>query len=147
MQQIGEGTLEIPDEWHNSSVNIFTAAPVGSKGLSVTVNRDKIPYGATIYDYAAEQSSKLKDQLKDYKLLNEKNITVDGQPGKVMEFSWTSPDVGDIHQLLLALAHGQTAINIAATSAGKMTAEQRKLLIDMLLSFRFNKTDTNDESQ
>ena len=138
MQQIGEGTIEVPDDWHNSSVNIFTAAPAGSKGLSVTVNRDKIAFGASIHDYVADQSNKLKDQLNSYKLINETDITVDGQPGKLMEFSWLSPDVGDIHQLLLTLAHGQVAINLAATSAGKMTDEQRKSLIAMLLSFRFN---------
>lgn len=147
MQQIGEGTLEIPSDWHNATVNIFTAAPPGVKGLSVTVNRDKIAYGATIQDYAADQRDKLNDQLQGYQLINEANVTVHEQPGQLLEFTWTSPDTGDIHQLLLTLAHGQVAINFAATCIGKMTEEQRKTLIAMLLSFRFNGNNTVGESQ
>jgi len=147
MQQIGEGSLDIPNDWHNATVNIFTAAPPGSKGLSVTVNRDKVAYGTSIHDYAADQRNKLKDQLQSYQLINEASITVDGQPGQLLEFTWTSPDTGDIHQLLLTLAHGQVAINFAATCVGKMTEEQRKTLIAMLLSFRFNSNNTVSESQ
>jgi hypothetical protein len=147
MQQIGEGMLEIPGDWYNATVNVFTAAPVGSKGLSVTVNRDKVAYGTSIHDYAVEQRNKLKDQLQKYQIINEADVTVDGQPGQLLELTWTSPDAGDIHQLLLTLAHGQVAINFAATCVGKMTQEQRKTLIAMLLSFRFNANCAASESQ
>jgi hypothetical protein len=137
MLNIGEGTLAIPTYWQNASINVYTAQPAGAKGLSITVNRDRLPLGGALQDYVSAQTSKLAGQLKDYRQVHAQAVTIDGRVGHLLELTWNSPDAGEIHQLLLTVADGQTVLNFAGTSPGKMTSSQRDELGRILLSFRF----------
>lgn len=56
VENIGEGTLEIPGSWLNSSVNIFSAEEPGKLGPSLTVNRDRLQSGTTFTDYVKDRS-------------------------------------------------------------------------------------------
>jgi len=136
MQQIGEGTLAIPPEWHNATVNIYTAQPPGARGVSVTVNRDRLPFGSSLHDYIEAQSKKLKGQLKDYQLLHQEQITLGQHPAYLFEFTWQSQDAGAVHQFLMTVADEQKVLNFAGTSAGKMSDSVRQQILAMLHSFR-----------
>jgi hypothetical protein len=138
MQQIGEGQLDIPADWHNQSINIYTAQPPGSPGVSVSVNRDRLPYGATLQEYAHAQTGKLMEQLNNFQLVEQLILEVDAHPAHYYEFTWDSPDVGSMHQLLLCMANGPALINITTSHLGRMTPEQGVQLKAMLKSFRFN---------
>jgi hypothetical protein len=143
MHNIGEGTLAIPEDWHNSTVNIYTAQPPGAPGISLTVNRDRLPLGTTVDDYCASQTAKLAQQLKNYRLVREeKKISIDGKPGAFLEFTWKSDEAGDVHQMLLTVADGQAVLNFAGTAAGAMSDIQKSEMIKMLLSFKFTPAAT-----
>lgn len=137
MQNIGEGSLAIPADWHNSTVNIYTSQPPGVKGLSITVNRDRLPLGTTLSEYVSSQSKKLKEQVKDFQPIHDEAVVVDGKEGHVFIFTWNSPDAGEIHQILLTVADGLAVLNLAGTSVGKMNDQLRDQVVQMLLSFRY----------
>lgn len=101
MQHIGEGRLDLPPEWHDQSVNIFTAQAPGVKGLSITINRDRLPFGMNLADYVQSQSDKLARQLNGYQLINSKTLELNGSPAHELEFVWKTDDAGPVHQVLL----------------------------------------------
>ncbi len=138
MQHIGEGTLAIPDDWHNATVNIYTAQPPGTRGTNITVNRDLLPFGTTLADYVSAQGSNLKEQLPQYKLLNEGTVSLGEDTAHMLEFTWLSQDAGEVHQLLMTIANGSAVLNFAGTSNGKMSDSQRQQILDVLKSFRLN---------
>jgi hypothetical protein len=142
MQNIGEGCLEVPEGWHNQSVNIFTAQSPGTPGVSITINRDRLPFQTSLDEYIQEQSGKLSRQLKGYKLIDECSVEIDGRPGHQFEFSWQTDDAGPIHQVLMCLANGEALLNLAASSGGSMNETQAAAVKRILHSFRFNAPPT-----
>lgn len=138
MENIGEGVLALPAEWHNASLHIFTAQPPGSPGLSITVNRDRLPFGTALETYAEDQLEKLRHQLKAFELKAKEAFQLDGRPACDLEFVWHTDDAGPVHQLLVCVADGQKLLNFAASSQGLMNASQRAEVRRILLSFRFH---------
>jgi hypothetical protein len=141
MQHIGEGQLDIPEQWHNHSVHIFTAKGPGTPGLSVTVNREPLPFQTTLDEYVEEQSAKLAKQLKDFALLDRGQLEVDGHPAHQLEFTWRADDSGPIHQVLLCVAHGPTALSLTASHGGHMNEPQVLEAKRILQSLRFDDAD------
>ncbi len=127
----------MPAGWHNASINVFTAQPPGLKGFSITVNRDRLPPGGALEGYVAAQSAKLADQLNGCRVIHQQPLVLDGRPAYFLEIIWKSPDAGEIHQLLLTVANGETVLNFAGSSPGKMTDVERDGVGRILMSFRF----------
>ncbi len=138
MQHIGEAQLDIPAPWHNRSVNIYTAQGPGVAGLSVTVNREPLPFQTTLDDYVAQQASKLGQQLNGYALVEQTRLEVDGHPAHQLEFTWRTDDAGPVHQVLLCVAHGGMALSLAASHGGRMNEPQRLEAQRILHSLRFD---------
>lgn len=141
MQQIGEGHIDLPAQWHDQSVNIFTAQAPGAQGLSITINRDRLPFGMTLDDYAKSQSGKLANQLKGYRLIEHRVLELAGSPAHEFEFTWKTDDAGPVHQILLSTApraDGPKVVNLAATLTGRMTERQLADVRRILHSFQFN---------
>lgn len=139
MQHIGEGTLDIPASWHNQSINVFTAQAPGAQGLSITINRDRLPFQSTLQDYAQAQSAKLAQQLKGFRLIEQLELELDAHPARQYELTWHTDDMGPVHQVLLCVADGQAILNMAATFGGHMNEAQAAQAKRILHSFRFNK--------
>lgn len=136
MRQFEEGLLAVPPKWHDATVNVYTAEPAGIPGVSVTVNRDKLPLGSTLEDYVDAQSQVLAKQLRQFRLIGREKIALMGMPAHLLEFTWNSQDVGKVHQMLVTLLVGTKVINLAATSPGSMSDSRRAELRAILESFR-----------
>ena len=141
MQHIGEGRLDIPASWHNQSVNIFSVQPPGQPGLNLTINRDRLPLGVALKDYAQEQMDRLAQHLDGMDLLGQDSLELDGRPAVEFEFVWRSEAAGPVHQLLLSVAEGASVLNIAATSQGRMEKGQLAEVRRIVRSFEFNRPD------
>jgi hypothetical protein len=139
MQNIGEGTLEIPVEWHNNTINIFTEHPPGVKGISITVNRDTLPPGKRFEDYADDQALKLPRQLTRFHLIGTESIAVDGRAARLFEFTWHAGEAGLVHQVLLVVADGARVLSLAASGGGRMSEGQLIETNGILRNFRFSR--------
>src|SRR5262245_38506826 len=124
MQNIGEGTLDIPVEWYNNTINIFTEHAPGLKGLSITVNRDRLPTGQRFEDYADDQAQNLPRQLTRFDLIKTESVELDGRAGRLFEFTWHAGEAGPVHQILLVVADGNIVLSLAASCPGRMTDQQ-----------------------
>ena len=137
MHNIGQGEIDIPALWHDQSVNVFTSQPPGAPGMSITVNRDRLPLATTLPEYAQSQFGKLARQLKGFRLIEQGDIELDGRPAYLCEFAWHTDDMGPVHQVLLCVADGALVLNMAATQGGQMSDPQRVHARQILQSFRF----------
>lgn len=146
MQNIGEGVLDIPKEWHNHSVNIFAAKNPGTPGLSITINRDRLPFQTTVDEYVQTQCDKLVKQLKEFQLIERTDVEVAEQVATQLEFTWQTDDAGPIHQVLLCIAAGDAVLNFAASFPGRMSDKQLAEAKRLLHSFRFNPPELLAES-
>ena len=146
MQHIGEGHLDIPDQWHNRSVNVYTASGPGVAGLSVTVNREQLPFETSLEEYVAQQSAKLTQQLKGYRLIERTELEIDARPAHQLEFTWQADDAGPIHQVLLCVANDTAVLNLAASHGGRMNDKQVVEVKRILHSLRFNPAGVADEA-
>lgn len=134
--QINEGVLTIPRDWHDATVNVFTEKPPGERGLSITINRDRLPPGTTLDDYVEEQSQRLESQLKEFRLLSNERVMLRNREAYLLEFRWQSRDVGDVHQFLMTVSDGRQVLNFAGTSPGRMDQRQSAQLREILSSFQ-----------
>ena len=107
----------------------------------VTINRDRLPFGMTLDDYAKSQAAKLGSQLKGYEFIAHHTMELAGSPAHEFEFTWKTDDAGPVHQVLLSTApsaDGPNIVNLAATLGGRMTDRQLEEVRRILHSFQFN---------
>jgi hypothetical protein len=138
MQNIGEGILTIPENWHNNTLNIFTEQGPGVRGLSITANRDRLQPQKNLEEYANVQALKLPRQLNRFEILKTQRITTDGRPARLFEFTWHSGEAGPVHQVLLIVADGDKVLSLAASCPGRMSEDQLLQTTAILCNFRFN---------
>lgn len=136
MQNIGEATLAIPDDWQNSSVNIFTPSKGDLQGLSVTITREKLPFGKDLPAYAQMQLEIMQQQLPQFALLAQGALEVNGRAAWLMELRWESPQAGAAQQIVLLQPAGAVVLHCCASFLGTMDAVMREQLLQMLLSLR-----------
>lgn len=134
---IGEGRLDVPEQWSNYTVNVFTAATPGMPGMSLTINRDRLPYAVAFEDFVADQARKASTQLQRFKTIGEATLEIDSRPARELEFTWVTQDAGPVHQLIVAVADGAQVLNMAVSCPGTMSASQLEEARRMLRSFRF----------
>lgn len=136
-QHIGEGTLNIPQTWYNASINVFTAEQPGKAGPSLSVNRDLLRPGLVFADYVSDQITKLRAKLKDFRIVQERQMEVSGRPAWLYEFTWESEQGLVMHQILLSVNNDARLINLVATHGAVMEGHLKDHMMAMLLSFRF----------
>lgn len=136
MQQIGEGAINIPATWINSTVNLFTAAPPGAPGPSVSVSRARLPAGDRFDEYTRKEMKKLCETLLSLTIVEERSLRVAGCPGYLVEFTWKGRDQRFMHQILLAVQVQENILNLVASHQGMMTSQLRQQMFECLQSFR-----------
>jgi hypothetical protein len=141
MISIGEGTINIPAAWHNASVNIFSANPEG--GLNISINRDQLSGQTTLSDYANGQIETITQHLAQFKLLHQQTLPLGVDPAHshsaiLFEFSWHSPELGLMHQIIMCAAQGKKVLNFTGSQPGMMDTTQRQTILASLASFSFN---------
>ena len=136
MQNIGEGNLAIPADWHNASVNIFSASAKG--GLALSATRDRRAPGSTLAAYVEQQFAGLSQQLGQFSLLDQGQMMLGEVPAHWLEISWHSEQQGLVHQILMCTEQGGQILNFSGTQTGMMQHDERAQIMTLLASFRFN---------
>ncbi len=136
MHNIGEGSLAISAEWHNTSVNIFSASAKG--GLALSATRDRLTPGITLAAYVEQQRDGLSQQPGQFSLLGQGQMMLGEVPAHWLEISWHSEQQGLVHQILMCTEQGGQIVNFSGTQTGMMQHDERAQIMTLLASFRFN---------
>ncbi|MCM3755769.1 DcrB-related protein, partial [Bacillus licheniformis] len=66
MYQMQEGTLALPVEWQDKTMNVFVSAATGTEGVSFVITRERLPWGMKFAEYVSSEIRKVAKQVPDY---------------------------------------------------------------------------------
>jgi len=96
--RIQEADLEVPADWRDQTINIFTLPAVESaSAASFVISRDSIGTYNNFPDYVANQLTSAEQQLPGFKLLQTWDFELNGFPAALADYSWEREG----HELML----------------------------------------------
>lgn len=131
--KINEGTISIPNELQDKSVNIL-ASP-DRRGVSISIARDKLPSGQTFEGYAISEMTRITEALVDYKETSKTVIQIDGIRCPLWRFSWKSPQ-GVLYQHVAIFERNRQVVVLTASFYFEPSASQIKEVKDIFSSFK-----------
>ncbi|WP_338846905.1 DcrB-related protein [Massilia sp. W12] len=92
MFQINEGTLCVPEQWLDKSLNIFQIPAQGqAKAASFIISRDETQGQRSFAHYIADQVRQCEEQLPGFQLL-QRHILSDPCSYAWLDYTWQSPE-------------------------------------------------------
>lgn len=118
---MNDAEIEIPDDWVDQSVNLFSASPQPPAPLSLVITRDRLKAGQDLPEFAETKLGELESQLTSLKIVEKRQIEVGGQLALEAELRWTSKQ-GPVHQRQVYIENGERVLVLTATSPGTISA-------------------------
>jgi hypothetical protein len=140
MYQLNEGSIELPAEWKDQSINIISSAGGAAPGLSFTVTRDDIPWGMQFSEYVADEIAKAKEALNDFTILSQDEIRVSDAPAVQIECTWNAKQ-GQMHQIITTVHAAPRAMVLTASMPGKMSASQKETVRKIVSTLSLHKRE------
>lgn len=140
MYRINEGTIDLPAEWQDRTINVISSAMGALPGLSLTITRDDIPWGMGFDEYVEGQLEQAGQALKSFQPGERRAVNLGGTPAVEVECHWTAKQ-GPIHQIITTVQNGpQKALVLTASMGGRMSegqkAEMRRIVSTLKLDKR-----------
>jgi hypothetical protein len=132
IHRMNDATLELPGDWEDKSVNVFATPDESVHPVSLVLNRDRLKAGQDLSDLAEQRLDELESNLKQFTLIEKRQIELAGTTALEAEFKWRS-DVGLMHQRQIFLPRGERVLVITITAPREMR-EQQKAQVDLILS-------------
>jgi len=137
MYQMQEGSLSLPPEWIDKTMNVFVSAATGTEGVSFVVTRERLPWGMQFSEYAASELQKLAKQVPDYEAVGSSETTVSGRAAYAHEYKWSN-NGRPLQQLLTMVEHGKQVLMLTFTAPGVLSTSQKALVEGVVQSLRLN---------
>ncbi|CAE6734696.1 MULTISPECIES: DUF1795 domain-containing protein [Paraburkholderia] len=137
MYQIQEGSLSLPADWHDKTMNVFVSAATGTEGVSFVVTRESLPWGMKFHEYTANEIQKLSKQVAGYELVAGAESEVSGRAAYTHEFRWLN-NGKPIQQLLTMVEYGKRVLMLTFTAPGTISETQKTQVHAMIQSFSLN---------
>ncbi|PRF30282.1 hypothetical protein C6Q21_01420 [Burkholderia multivorans] len=140
MYQMHEGTLALPVEWQDKTMNVFVSAATGTEGVSLVITRERLPWGMKFAEYVANETRKVAKKVPDYAEVSSAGTTVSGRDAHVHEFTWTN-NGASIHQQLTMVEYGQVVMMLTFTAPGALSDTQREQVNAVIQSLQLRAPD------
>lgn len=135
MYRINEGTIDLPTNWHDRTINVVASTTTGA-GASLTITRDDIPWGMSFPEYIEDQARQAAQALKKFEVIDRKEMQINGAPAYELESRWVAKQ-GPIHQIITSIQAGQKVLILTASVPGQMSdsqkAEMRRIVATLKL--------------
>lgn len=137
MYQMHEGTLDLPVEWQDKTMNVFVSQATGTEGVSLVITRERMPWGMKFDEYVAGEVRKIAGKVPDYAAVSNGPGTVSGRTAHVHEFTWTNNGAA-IHQQLTMVEYGQVVLMLTFTVPGALSETQRGQIQAVMQTLQLN---------
>lgn len=112
--QIQEGSVVLPGEWQDRSVNVLIPQDTSSKGANLVIARDSMPRGLSFGDYLQQQKKTFERELPEFRLSLDAPGIGGQHPLHNFEFTWTNQ--GKVmRQLMTVIGCGDGVLSLTAT--------------------------------
>lgn len=139
MYRINEGTIDLPAEWTDRSINVVSSNP-SSTGASLTITRDDIPWGMSFAEYVDDQAGQAGKALKNFEVIERREFELAGAPAHEIESRWTAKQ-GPIHQLITTVQSGRKVLILTASLGGGMSESQKTEMRRIVATLRLEKAE------
>lgn len=137
MYQMHEGTLALPVEWQDKTMNVFVSAATGAEGVSLVITRERMPWGMKFDEFAAGEVRKIAGKVPDYVAVSTGTISVSGRTAHVHEFTWTN-NSAPIQQQVTMVEYGPVVLMLTFTVPGAMSDTQRVQVQAVIQTLQLN---------
>ncbi|MTD29426.1 DcrB-related protein [Erwinia sorbitola] len=131
MYHFNEGTIDLPDEWKDVTINVLSTSENDAGGLSFTISRDTPPWGMAFREFAEREITLLSTQLKNFSEIERVRDPLDNYESVSCEFSWSSTQ-GNIHQLMFFVSAAKNVLILTATMPALLSESQKALILSLL---------------
>jgi hypothetical protein len=135
--QMHEGSLSLPSDWLDKSMNVFVSASTGTEGVSFVIARERLPWGMRFNEYTNSEVQKLAKQMPEYEAVAGNETEVSGRAAYAHEFKWTN-NGKPIQQLLTMVEHGRQVLMLTFTVPGTLSPTQKAQVEDVIRSLTLN---------
>ena len=132
-----EGSIEIPKQWKDETINVLSSSSDGAAGFTLVINRDELPWGMTFLEYVEQEFSKISESLTDFKEILKKDYELVGNPAQIIEYKWKSQQ-GPTHQFVVMTALKNKVLIFTASSPNKMSDNQKQQFQKIIQSFKLS---------
>ncbi|MCA6220801.1 DUF1795 domain-containing protein [Photorhabdus antumapuensis] len=131
--QMNEGTLAIPDNWRDESMNVFVLPD--DSGINLVVSRTPVPAGMDNNAYYEQTLEQFCTHLPGYQEHQRSEITLSQQPARRLDYQWKSSE-GDMYQTVVLQIRGTLLLTFNLTSPAPFEENQRDALLAVINSFQ-----------
>lgn len=110
--------FSVPDNWvQRTVINWVAPAVLGKLPASFGVSYDAIAPDEELLTYANRQIDSLRGMLKDWQLIEQRAIRIDGQEALSAVFSWTLPSAKMMQRQSFVRLDKRRVVSIGCTAA------------------------------
>lgn len=131
-----EGTIALPDEWLDQSINIFSHPGGDPPECTIVLTRGILEPGEDLKGYAKRQTDLLAQTLSDMEIIREEDILINGHQAGEAEFSWAG-EGRRYRQRQVFLARGELVVILTATVQESLYVKHWQTMDGIIGSFRF----------
>lgn len=132
-----EASFELPPEWKDGTLNIFTVGEGVPLELSVVISRVPIQADQDLVEYADSQLLTYPSKLTSFRLIGKRQRQLAGKLSLEAEFTWKT-DIGPMHQRQVYIPASETKLLvITATAPVKIADVHQEQLESMLETITF----------
>lgn len=128
-----EGSLAIPDDWRDESMNIFKASE--TEAYNLVISRERIPRSLDPHAHLTAQRKVIEENLVGFRERDRALIELDGTSCVWLEYSWQSPE-GPMNQVNVLRVAGDILVSFTFTSGRPFNDAQRGAFRKILASYR-----------
>lgn len=136
---IDEASFNIPDEWSDKSVNVFSPSGDLPGDFSLVITRDSLPDEQSLGSYVDGQLEELSSTLPQFRLIRRYESTVDNLPAYNAEFTWRAegnPEAKLMMQRQTYVTSARAVLILTATTIEKFSREYQLIMDNLISSFR-----------
>ncbi|MBC8951179.1 MULTISPECIES: DUF1795 domain-containing protein [Xenorhabdus] len=130
---MNEGTLTIPANWRDETMQVFVLPD--DSGVNLVINRTPVPQGSDPATYYAQTLAQFATHLPGYQEHQRLQLVLSGEPAWRLDYQWQSPE-GEMHQTVVLQIRGSQLLAFNLTSPHPFEEGQLKALLAVITSFQ-----------
>jgi len=134
LYHINEGTIDLPDDWTDRSMNIFTPDESENPEWNIVVSRDKLGEGETLDGYLEKQLEEMPKALPRFRLQSNEETTLHDFPARRVESTWIGEN-GTIRQKQTVMVKNGKSLVFTFTVLERLHLKYENILDEFLESF------------
>lgn len=131
-----EGTIELPTQWQDQSMNVFVLPD--DSGINLVINRAPVPTGMDEEEYYQEIIHQFQHNLKNYREISQEIVQLDEKPAYLLEYQWQTPE-GIMYQCTVMQIRHNLLLTFTYTANNPFTKKQRQALLEVVYSYKTTK--------